>query len=191
MLHPRAVRRHLAGPDDFAAAADAAGRSPTPRRRGKYLWLPLDDGDALLGPPRDERPAPGRSPAGAPTQPHLRVRFVFADGGAPSCASSTSGCSAASSLVADGGAELPAGDRAHRPRPARPGVRRRPRSSRRLRRRRTGVKRALLDQTLICGIGNIYADEALWRARLHCERPTDDGCTAPHGRAGARPTPAT
>jgi len=43
----------------------------------------------------------------------------------------------------------------------------------RLRRRRTGVKRALLDQTLVSGIGNIYADEALWRARLHGERPTD------------------
>ena len=43
----------------------------------------------------------------------------------------------------------------------------------RLRRRRTGVKRALLDQSLISGIGNIYADEALWRARLHWDRPTD------------------
>ena len=42
-----------------------------------------------------------------------------------------------------------------------------------LRRRRTGLKRALLDQTLVSGIGNIYADEALWRARLHCARATD------------------
>jgi len=41
-----------------------------------------------------------------------------------------------------------------------------------LRRRRTGLKRALLDQTLVSGIGNIYADEALWRARLHWARPT-------------------
>ena len=43
-----------------------------------------------------------------------------------------------------------------------------------LRRRRTGVKRALLDQTLVSGVGNIYADEALWRARLHW-RGTDRG----------------
>jgi formamidopyrimidine-DNA glycosylase len=42
-----------------------------------------------------------------------------------------------------------------------------------LRRRRTGLKRALLDQTLVSGIGNIYADETLWRAQLHGERPTD------------------
>jgi formamidopyrimidine-DNA glycosylase len=42
-----------------------------------------------------------------------------------------------------------------------------------LRRRHTEVKRALLDQTLIGGVGNIYADESLWRARLHGNRPTD------------------
>jgi formamidopyrimidine-DNA glycosylase len=45
--------------------------------------------------------------------------------------------------------------------------------SARLRRRRTGIKRALLDQSLISGVGNIYADEALWRARLHWALPTD------------------
>jgi formamidopyrimidine-DNA glycosylase len=42
-----------------------------------------------------------------------------------------------------------------------------------LRRKRTGLKRALLDQNLVSGIGNIYADEALWRARLHYTRPTE------------------
>jgi formamidopyrimidine-DNA glycosylase len=42
---------------------------------------------------------------------------------------------------------------------------------RRVRRRSSGVKRLLLDQTLVSGVGNIYADEALWRARLHGERP--------------------
>ena len=41
-----------------------------------------------------------------------------------------------------------------------------------VRARRTELKRALLDQTLVSGIGNIYADEALWRARLHGTRPT-------------------
>jgi formamidopyrimidine-DNA glycosylase len=40
-------------------------------------------------------------------------------------------------------------------------------------RKRTGIKRALLDQTLISGIGNIYADESLWAARLHYEHPSD------------------
>ena len=42
-----------------------------------------------------------------------------------------------------------------------------------LRRRRTGLKRAMLDQSLVSGIGNIYADEALWRAKMHYARATD------------------
>jgi formamidopyrimidine-DNA glycosylase len=42
-----------------------------------------------------------------------------------------------------------------------------------IRRKRTGIKRALLDQGVVSGIGNIYADEALWRAKLHYARATD------------------
>lgn len=42
---------------------------------------------------------------------------------------------------------------------------------RELRRRRTRLKPLLLDQTFIAGLGNIYADEALHRARLHPQRP--------------------
>ena len=45
---------------------------------------------------------------------------------------------------------------------------------RNLRRKRTGVKRALLDQTLASGIGAIYADEALWLAQVHWARPTEN-----------------
>ena len=41
-----------------------------------------------------------------------------------------------------------------------------------LKRRNTGIKRALLDQNLISGIGNIYADEALWASRIHYDQPT-------------------
>jgi formamidopyrimidine-DNA glycosylase len=40
----------------------------------------------------------------------------------------------------------------------------------RLRTRHSDVKRALLDQSLMSGVGNIYADEALWRARTHWAR---------------------
>ena len=39
--------------------------------------------------------------------------------------------------------------------------------------KQTGIKRALLDQSLISGVGNIYADESLWRAGLHWARATD------------------
>jgi len=48
-----------------------------------------------------------------------------------------------------------------------------PRVITRLLARRTGVKRALLDQGLLSGVGNIYADESLWAARVHPEQPTE------------------
>ena len=38
--------------------------------------------------------------------------------------------------------------------------------------RRAPVKAALLDQRTVAGVGNIYADEALWRARIHPRRPS-------------------
>ena len=72
--------------------------------------------------------------------------------------------------LSPGGAELPA-EIAHIARdPFDPEFDRDERVAR-MRRKHTGVKRALLDQTLVSGIGNIYADEALWRARLHYARP--------------------
>ncbi|MFB9234274.1 bifunctional DNA-formamidopyrimidine glycosylase/DNA-(apurinic or apyrimidinic site) lyase [Plantactinospora siamensis] len=166
--HPRAIRRHAPGASHFAAML--AGRTVLDvRRRGKYLWLPLDSGDAVLG----HLGMSGQllmQPPGTPDEPHLRVRFVFADGG-PELRfvdQRTFG----GLTVSEGGAELPA-EIAH--------IARDPMDPEfsdadfvaALRRRRTEVKRALLDQTLISGVGNIYADEALWRARLHGARPTD------------------
>lgn len=43
----------------------------------------------------------------------------------------------------------------------------------RIRTKRSAIKRVLLDQTVVSGIGNIYADEALWRARVNGEQPAD------------------
>ena len=40
--------------------------------------------------------------------------------------------------------------------------------------RRTPVKAAILDQRRLAGVGNIYADEALWRARIHPQRPAGE-----------------
>lgn len=39
--------------------------------------------------------------------------------------------------------------------------------------KKTSIKRALLDQNLVSGIGNIYADESLWLAKLHFDRQAD------------------
>ncbi len=44
---------------------------------------------------------------------------------------------------------------------------------RKIRQKTSGIKRVLLDQSVLSGVGNIYADEALWRARLHYDYPAE------------------
>ena len=169
VLHPRAVRRHSPGGADFAARL--VGRTLRgPRRRGKYLWLPLDSGEALL----THLGMSGQllvEPPDAPDERHLRVRLSFADGGRELrfVDQRTFGGLVVAGTTGDG-LPLPIGHIA--PDPLEPGFDE-ARFVAGLRRRRTGVKRALLDQSLVSGIGNIYADEALWRARLHFARPTE------------------
>lgn len=169
VLHPRAVRRHLAGAAHFADVLVGTTFRDV-RRRGKYLWLPLDSGDAVIG----HLGMSGQlllQPAAAPDENHLRVRFRFADDG-PELRFVDQRTFGGLSVSA-GGAELPA-EIAH--------IARDPLDPEfsdatfvaALRRRRSEIKRALLDQTLLSGVGNIYADEALWRARLHGARPADE-----------------
>jgi formamidopyrimidine-DNA glycosylase len=180
--HPRAVRRHAAGADDLTARL-VGRRVEIAARRGKYLWLPLSEGDAppshaLVG----HLGMSGQllvAPPGAPDEKHLHVRLTFADGGpelrfvdqrtfggllvdelVPAVGSSTPerGGATVPSLIAHIARDPldPAFDDAG--------------FVARLRRRDSAVKRALLDQSLISGVGNIYADESLWRARLSGER---------------------
>lgn len=166
VLHPRSVRGHLLGPADFAGRL--SGRTVLGvRRRGKYLWLPLDTGDAVVA----HLGMSGQllvRPHDAVAEQHLRVRIAldhidirFVDqrmfGGLS---------------WSEGGARLP-DTIAHIARDPFDPQFDETAFAGRLRKRRTGVKRALLDQALISGIGNIYADEALWRARLHYARPTE------------------
>ena len=164
--HPRAIRRHLAGPDDFAAVL--RGRTVTgARRRGKYLWLPLGD-DALLA----HLGMSGQLLVGDPERPisdHVRARLTFTDGG-PDLRFSDQ--RTFGHLVwSAGGAVLPPLIAHIAPDPLEAAFDEEAFLAR-LRRRHTGLKRALLDQSLVSGIGNIYADEALWRARLHWARAT-------------------
>jgi formamidopyrimidine-DNA glycosylase len=167
VLHPRAVRRHLAGPADFAGAL--AGRPVGgARRRGKYLWLPVGE-DALLA----HLGMSGQLLVGDPDRPlspHVRAVFTFTDGG-PDLRFTDQRTFGHLLFVPDG-AELP-GPIAHiAPDPLEEAFDDTSFATA-LRRRRTGIKRALLDQSLISGVGNIYADEALWRAKLHYARATD------------------
>ncbi len=186
VLHPRPVRRHLAGPEDFAARL--VGHSFTAaRRRGKYLWLPLDHPPAGSGRSADALQAHlGMSgqmlvqPLGAPDERHLRVRFRF-ETPAPGRAGDVEqprelrfvdqrmfgGLS-----LSEGGAELPP-EMAHIARDPLDPLFDDAAFVARVRRSASGIKRLLLNQTVISGVGNIYADEALWLARVHGERPGD------------------
>ncbi|HSN10776.1 MAG TPA: bifunctional DNA-formamidopyrimidine glycosylase/DNA-(apurinic or apyrimidinic site) lyase [Propionibacteriaceae bacterium] len=168
VLHPRPVRRHLPGPDDFEAAL--VGRTfGEPRRRGKFLWLPLDDGDAVVahlgmsGQFRSDLPD-------APLQPNTRILWDLDDGRQLRFVDQRM---FGGVWLSAGGAALPAEishialdpfDPAFDPVTV----------AHRMVRRSSGVKRLILDQTIVSGIGNIYADESLWRARIHWNTPGSD-----------------
>ncbi len=170
VLHPRPVRRDPGGPEGFATALTGR-RIDAARRRGKYLWLPLDNGDALLG----HLGMSGQmlvQPKDSPPERHLRVRLVLEGAAEDRELRFVDQRMFGGLSTSAGGAELPA-EIAH--------IARDPLDPEfdddlfvsRVRRRGSGVKRLLLDQGLISGVGNIYADEALWRAGLHGERPGD------------------
>lgn len=198
VVDPRSVRRHALGPEDFAGNLEGA-RVLDVVRRGKFLWMPLADtpaGESAGG----DMPSVAlmahlgmsgqllMQDAGAPEEKHLKVRLRLSPAaGMPEQLRFVDqrifGGLFLTSLVPtdDGGpgglAETPlpliAREASH--------IARDPLDPhfsfdgfyRRLRARKTGLKRALLDQGLVSGIGNIYADEALWKARLHYARPTD------------------
>jgi formamidopyrimidine-DNA glycosylase len=170
--HPRAVRRHDPGAADLTARLIGARITGTDRR-GKYLWLTLGSqthngdrvalvvhlgmsGQMLLGPlDRTE---------------HLRIAVTLDDGTALSFVDQrTFGGWQLADLVSVDGSTLPE-PVAHiardplDPRFDRDAV------IKVLRGKNSEIKRQLLDQTVVSGIGNIYADEALWRAGVNGAR---------------------
>ncbi|MDT0202912.1 bifunctional DNA-formamidopyrimidine glycosylase/DNA-(apurinic or apyrimidinic site) lyase [Nocardioides sp. AE5] len=171
VLHTRPVRRDPGGPTGFIASL--TGRTITAaRRRGKYLWLPLDSGDAILAHLGMSGQMLVQAP-GRPDERHLRVRLRLAgpDGGAQELrfVDQRMFGGLATSL---GGADLPP-EIAHIARDLLDPEFDLDDFVRRVRKRTSAIKRLLLDQSLVSGVGNIYADEALWRARIHGERPGD------------------
>jgi formamidopyrimidine-DNA glycosylase len=166
VLHPRAIRRHIPGAKDFQSRL--VGRAITAlRRRGKYLWFVLDDEQALIG----HLGMSGQFlllPNGAVDEKHLRIRFEFDDwatqlrfvdqrtfGGMSIDELTEAGIPTTISHIAldpfDPEFQVPDLIKS-------------------LRSRDTEIKRLLLDQNVVSGIGNIYADESLWRAKIHPRR---------------------
>ena len=186
--HPRAVRRHEAGPADLTARLLGSRISGT-GRRGKYLWLTLDEGpdeplarretdsalvvhlgmsgQMLLG----STPSTGAGgPQRQPNENHLRIAALLDDGTTVSFVDQrTFGGWMVTELVDVDGAQVPE-PVAHIARdPLDPGFDR-DAVVNVLRHKNSEIKRQLLDQTVVSGIGNIYADEALWRAKVNPTR---------------------
>lgn len=171
----RVARRHAGGA--AALAERLTGRTPTSaERRGKFLWLALDDASALvthLGMSGQMLVLPPDDPAVR----HEHARLDFEDEG-PSLRFAdqrTFGGWSVEPLVTDpfGGDHpggVPASTTHIAPDPFE-AVFDAEVVAARLVTRRGPVKRAVLDQGLVSGVGNIYADEALWRTGVHGERP--------------------
>ncbi|MFG6502407.1 bifunctional DNA-formamidopyrimidine glycosylase/DNA-(apurinic or apyrimidinic site) lyase [Microbacterium sp. P05] len=186
----RALTRHRDTGASFEAAL-VGRRVDAAVRRGKFLWLPLapaaETGQAIIAHLGMSGQLLLRAP-GSPAERHERVRIelqhpvhgeisvVFAD-------QRTFGSLAVDLLepTADGaaggrGSELAATPRqvAHIARDPLDPAFRDDAFRRVLARKGSGIKRVLLDQTVVSGVGNIYADEALWAARLHPDIPARD-----------------
>lgn len=174
--HPRAVRRHEAGPADLTARLLNARITGTDRR-GKYLWLLLNT--EPVGQQSDTALVvhlgmSGQMLLGAvPRADHVRISALLDDGTVLSFADQrTFGGWMLADLVEVDGSVVPE-PVAH--------LARDPLDPRFdadavvkvLRRKHSEIKRQLLDQQVVSGIGNIYADEALWRAKLHGARLSD------------------
>lgn len=163
VLHPRAVRRHPGGGAGFEARL--RGQSLTGvERRGKFLWWPLRDELALIA----HLGMSGQFRVDAEPGEHTRIVFELDRGlllfddqrtfggmwiddtidGLPACLAHIAADPFSASY-----------DRS--------------RVVRTIRSRRAPIKALLLDQRVVSGIGNIYADESLWQARVYWRTP---GC---------------
>jgi formamidopyrimidine-DNA glycosylase len=164
--HPRAVRRHEAGPADLTGRLLESTITGT-GRRGKFLWLTLDGGDALvvhLG-------MSGQMLLGKIEKTeHLRIAALLDDGTELSFVDQrTFGGWMLADLVTVDGSEVPE-PVAHIARDPLDPLFDRDAVVKVLRRKHSEIKRQLLDQTVVSGIGNIYADESLWRAKVNGAR---------------------
>ncbi|WP_433710790.1 bifunctional DNA-formamidopyrimidine glycosylase/DNA-(apurinic or apyrimidinic site) lyase [Nocardia sp. CA-084685] len=169
VTHPRSVRRHLEGADDLTARLKGL-RVVAAERRGKYLWLTFDDPDTSLVVHLGMSGQMLIRPADAPVEKHAHILATLDDGTQLRFVDQrTFGGWALAPLVEVDGTFVPE-PVAH--------IARDPLDPRYdpeavvavVRAKQTEIKRVLLDQTVISGVGNIYADESLWRAEIHGNR---------------------
>ncbi|MEN9993009.1 MAG: hypothetical protein RLY83_579 [Actinomycetota bacterium] len=175
VLDVRSLKRHQPGVQDFVNVMTGATLKHF-SRRGKFLWIPLDrDGLAMVGHlgmsgqmlVRDAGSEPDKLTrvilhAVTPEGKKLELRFVDQR--------------IFGSLAIDELEEVEHGE--HIPKTV-THIARDPLDPnfdvvsviKKLRTRKAGIKKVLLDQGVLSGVGNIYADEALWRSKLHYDQP--------------------
>lgn len=170
ITHPRSVRRHLEGAADLAARLTGL-KVASAERRGKFLWLTFDDPEAALVVHLGMSGQMLVQPADAPLEKHAHIRATLGDGTQLRFVDQrTFGGWTLAPLVEVDGTLVPE-PVAH--------IARDPLDPRFdvesvvavIRGKQSEIKRVLLDQGVVSGIGNIYADEALWRAKIHGGRP--------------------
>jgi formamidopyrimidine-DNA glycosylase len=175
VFDPRSLKRHDARRGDFAGMLTGV-RVISAQRRGKFMWFPLDTGDALVTHLGMSGQVLLRTPD-APADRHLRIQFELDKDDQPDVLMNfvdqrIFGSMAVDELVEAQGRGVPSQVAHIAPDPLEPAFDD-DRFFSRLRKKHTGVKRALLDQTLISGVGNIYADESLWASKIHFDKPAD------------------
>lgn len=208
ILDQRSIRRHALGAEDLRGNLEGA-RVADVARRGKFLWMPLqetvpsepakNDGGASEEPKLALMAHLGMSGQllvednDQPDEKHLKVRLTLspaidADGspmpaelrfvdqrifGGMFLADLVPTVDGHAGGLSESGLPLVPVEASHIARDPLDRAFSFDAFYRKLRTRKTGIKRAILDQALVSGIGNIYADEALWAAKLHFARPTD------------------
>jgi formamidopyrimidine-DNA glycosylase len=167
-LHPRLLKEASVAPLD----AVVGGRIKEVNRRGKFLWFTLDRDVALVAHlgmtgqflfPRNDRPAPGHVRAHFELKKGVKRRdLVFNDQrtfGWLSVEELQDGVPTSAQHIAVDPFD-PAFDRDE--------------VIAKIRSRKAAIKSVILNQELMSGVGNIYADESLWRSRIHPEVPANE-----------------
>jgi formamidopyrimidine-DNA glycosylase len=175
----RSLKRHRPGPNDFVATL-VGSKITSVVRRGKFLWMPLNVSPlALVGHLGMSGQMLVRTPDFEPDKLTRVILHFTAVGGKKYQMRFVDqrifGSLALDELIStadETGESIPT-TAAH--------IARDPLDPyfdvssviAKLRKRTAGIKKILLDQQLMSGVGNIYADEALWRAKLHYDQPAN------------------
>ncbi len=177
VLDIRSLKRHQPGVQDFVNVMTGATLKHF-SRRGKFLWIPLDKGGlAMVGHlgmsgqmlVREAGSEPDKLTrvvlhTETPSGKKLELRFVD---------QRIFGSLAIDDLVLiDHDEHLPTSVTHIARDPLDPNFDESA-TIQKLRSRKTGIKKVLLDQGVLSGVGNIYADETLWRAKLHYDQPAN------------------